>query len=520
MVTVAPSLECAEEGGGAAAPRELAPAPAVNTGFVERCRYRLRAATPGLSLVVDDEPLPGDGSGAWAWAPGFYAGEVSAELHDANGACVGRYRLDVSPNPRKSGKEHFDRMVDELFAADPALVLGVEPPDHAIGSLGEGEDPLVAFARLRQHVPPFVAALRAIAVEPRRALRPRRQAVSPLRARRVDRRTVFAALRTPGLASWLRGGEAAELAIGTGVRLDVPFIEDTLDSAANRCLLALVRGVRRRLLAVVDRLADRAAREDDDPTRTSLARRWPLRRQVLEQLERLLVRELSRPPLAAVRRAEVSASGLNAIATAPLYAHAWRLGWRAIRRGHGGEADERAWLSPTWEIFERWCFLRVASMLGADTVVEGHPSRAFAARRGEHAGRRVEVLLQPVAPSRAPSGRYPLWSVSGQRVPDLVVVIDDPQGRRFVVLDAKYRVSRGSVLEAMTSAHAYQDSLRLADARPFATLLLLPGPTEVDWLQDAAFQQRHRVGIYVLDAPAAEPPSLPGLLARALDPSS
>lgn len=48
----------------------------------------------------------------------------------------------------------------------------------------------------------------------------------------------------------------------------------------------------------------------------------------------------------------------------PAYSRAWGRGWRALRLGmEHGESSERLWISPSWEIYERWCFVKIGQML-------------------------------------------------------------------------------------------------------------------------------------------------------------
>ncbi len=108
-----------------------------------------------------------------------------------------------------------------------------------------------------------------------------------------------------------------------------------------------------------------------------------------------------------------------------------------------------------------------------------------------------------------------MWSVSRERVPDLVFTIESSDGVRFVVLDAKYRTSRLNVLDAMASAHIYQDSLRIGSRRPEASLLLIPSGGGAPWLEDPAFQADNRVGVHVLSADDAG--ALPAHLKQGLD---
>lgn len=180
----------------------LRPAPEDNRGFVETRRYAFEKPDAGWSLHVDDEPLrdDSDNPACWIWAPGFFAGEVTAELVNADGTRKDLFLLDVAPDPSKIGRDIFARMIDELWTEDPALVIGSEPATSPIGDLGAMQNPWVAFARLRRYAPEFLRAMVPIRARPRRALRVRRDSAPLHHVRRVDRRTAAAVLRTPAVA--------------------------------------------------------------------------------------------------------------------------------------------------------------------------------------------------------------------------------------------------------------------------------------------------------------------------------
>jgi hypothetical protein len=119
---------------------------------------------------------------------------------------------------------------------------------------------------------------------------------------------------------------------------------------------------------------------------------------------------------------------------------------------------------------------------------------AWAGLRDDHC---VRLELQPTfrAGPNLPGER---WSVSKQREPDLLLTVEWPSGRRFLLLDAKYRSSRESVLDAMGSAHIYRDSLRIGAQRSEAALLLIPAGGAVEWLEKPDFHRIHHVGVHVL----------------------
>ena len=487
---------------GVGAPREawlpLRPIPDQNGGFTEAKQYVFEKPGTDWLLQIDDEPIDDDsGDGMhWRWEPRFFAGEVTAELLASDGSTSILFLLDVAPEPTKMGRQVFERMLEELWKADPALVIGTEPGTRQIGDLGSAENAWLEFARFRRYVPEFLRAVLPLRANPHRALTVRRIAASLHHVRRVDHRTATALARSPALAVLLRGSGHASTDSENG-RLDVPFVEETLDSSANRAMFALVLALIRRGLSLYDRLQELVDRESDNETRTSLGVRWPARKQVLAELVIRLKALRHQLPFVHVQRPEITAAGLTAVAADPSYARAWGRGWRALRRGlESGPSVERLWVSPSWEIYERWCFLRLGQLLSAARP-NWHWNRRPNCWVGLSGTCRAELRLQPTFRS-SPEETGRMWSISKERVPDLVLTVESAAGIRFLVLDAKYRSSRSNVLDAMASAHIYQDSLRIGPNRPDASLLLVPSGGGASWLEAPTFQMMHQVGVHVL----------------------
>ena len=476
----------------------LYPAPAQNSGFVEAKRYLFERPGAGWTLEIDDEPLAVDPATAasWCWEPRFFAGEVTAKLTAPNGFEGGLFLLDVAPEPTKMGRQVFDRMVMDLWQTDPLLVIGTEPGTRQIGELGTTQNAWLEFARFRRYAPEFLRAASLVRSNPRRSLTVRRIAAPLHRVRHVDARTALSLARSPAVAL-LTGKARLRRSAAGDERLDVPFNEETLDCAANRAMLAVLNALVRRGRSLLERLPDLVSKERDVETRTSLAARWPTRRLATEALV-IHLKALSRQlPFSAVKRSEITAAGLTAIAADPGYARAWGRAWRALRQGvEVGTGVERLWMSPSWEIYERWCFLRIGQLLAA-VLPAWNWQRSSDRWVGRSSDRAAELRLQPTFRS-SPEEIDGMWSISGERVPDLVLTVRSPESTRFVVLDAKYRVTRSNVLDAMTSAHVYQDSLRIGARRPEASLLLVPAGGGTPWMEAPTFQSTHRVGVCVL----------------------
>jgi hypothetical protein len=295
------------------------------------------------------------------------------------------------------------------------------------------------------------------------------------------------------------------------IRLDAPAADESLDSAANRAILFILRALITRANDILTRLSNLKEVTDagESDTVTALATRWPRRRQCLEDLIVQLRRVSRQLPFPAVSRPETTAAGLTAVAADAVYARAWGRGWRALRRDVGEpDALDRMWLSPTWEIYERWSFLRVGQLLAEHLPgwnwrlrmrAGVWPSPGEYWWEGASNERQARLQLQPTF-RNSEAERAGRWSVSKERVPDIVLTVADKGETKFLVLDAKYRVTRPNVLDAVQSAHIYQDALRIGPKRPEASLLLVPRVDEAAWLADRQFVADHRVGIHPMRA--------------------
>jgi hypothetical protein len=492
---------------------------AITAGYCEMGEYRFIMPGPDWQLVIDDEPIA-MADGSWRWNPGFYAGLVQAELFDPAGVSRSGFQLDVAPDARKVGADIFNGMLDDIWNFEPELVLGTEPAQHAIGSSGSVRSPWLEYARLRAWAPLFLRALATIARQPLRDLKATRAQVPAYAMRSADRATVMARIRNP--QTLLMGNAGIALGEdGTHVLFDVPVVREDLDSAANRCLAAVVRNATWRVVQLLDALEKEVEGEAPSDTRTSLAARWPRRREILMQLHQRLLRVQRTEPLRSVSRPEVSAAGLTAISADPSYSAAYRLGWKMLRPGIDGvDPDERAWLSPTWAIYENWCFVeiakwlhtRVSNLTRVSTRSVG-VTATFALAGTDKAGNQFQLLLQPRFPAADQAANAGFHSISGQRFPDIVLTRVADDKAVCIVLDAKYRTQRPQVLDAMTSAHIYRDSLRFQDRPVDVALLLVPRGGGAPWLEDSGFQTNNRVGAVQL-SPDSESTALDAALNR------
>ena len=505
----------------------------VNGGFSELRGTVFIAAAPkdrGLRLFVDDELLEAeettDGAICWKWTPGFFAGEVRARLVDAGGQTLATYRLDVGPAPEKLGGEVFERMVEEILDFDAALLLGEEPAKRKMGAVGPTDDPLVLFERLRSRREPLDAAIAAVRRDPATVLRPRRRFVPLREVRRADLRTLRAALGSRAALESLpaarkRGADAAARRPTPGVSaepiFDTPAVERTVDSPANRAALLMLRALVRRAAELPKRLRALADRQESD-TRTALAARLPERVALLGEMERAFRAAERRPPFSQVTRAEVTAAGLNAVSAHPIYSRFWQTAWAALRPGvYGLERTDLLPLAPTWEIYERWCFVALAKRLRKwlpewDWTPGGKEGSDRRQVVGSAGGVTLTLHLQSTFRNTWGVPGEDGWAVSRERRPDLLLTRSrDGQVTDFVLLDSKY-TAKNLLNEIGDTAHAYQDGLRWGreGLRPAATLIVAPTTSAVEhdgytWLADESYICEHRVGAVAM-RPDCGPP--------------
>ena len=325
--------------------------------------------------------------------PGFYAGQVRAELLGPDDRVRATYLLDVSPHRDKLGREVFQDMVDQIWDFDPSLVLGTEPAALPVGHEEQISDLWLQYVRLRAHGERFVRVLSAIVRQPLLELKAERAQLPLQQVRRADRQTALAALRNPRLLSILAHRKFVATPMSALPPFDVPVARETLDGAGNRCMAEITQRVSHRAVQLRKTLQRVVGRETESDTRTALADRWPRRRDFLDQIARQLHHLQRVSPLADVTRREISAAGLTAISADPAYSSAYGSGWRILRRGVEGPRDEeRLWISPTWEIYERWCFVQLGNAIQALkpefhwSVSRNYKSKAKAAFTGSKDG--------------------------------------------------------------------------------------------------------------------------------------
>lgn len=464
------------------------------SGFVEGGTYSFRHGHPAARLFVDDVELQQAG-GAFTWEPGFYAGQVQAELVAEGGRRLGCWRLDVGPTPNKLGDELFQSMISDLLHYKPELLLGTTAQQDVFSEADSNAPPEVQYVRLMSRARACCAALQRVCDQPITRLTQDRQRVALHRVRRVDHQSVLGLVRTHAVPA-LQGREPAERVVD---QVDVPVIRTTYDNAANRSMAWMLRRLAHRVAFLMDWLRGAAARDE------YLGPKCARRLQMLGRLRHELQRILCQSPFSEVTRTAVSSAGLTAVSAHPVYARAFRLMWQSLLAGVGADASNDALaVGPTWQVYERWCYLCVV-----DTVRAMFPDASWhESAHGSNADQfRITAMHDGYTISIGMQRRFAAWdmsasascrSLSRERIPDIILTVTGSYEAAFMVLDAKYRVSRGNVLEAMQSAHIYRDSLLYRKRRPWRSLLLVPDASATPWLADPEFQDRFGVGTIAL----------------------
>src|SRR5471030_1200480 len=461
---------------------------------LETCRFAVLDVAR-VHVFVDDVKIEPGMDGYYEWKPGFYAGRVAIAVAYAPDAEAVFY-AHVGTALSKLGDEEFKAMVEEIRVFRASLLLDDSSASMAFGSdTGASKvDAQVRLARLSLHAPTFLREVRTITRAPHRSLLQTNRLVSLVRVKRLHP----TALREPRIAAVASGRGTQSVPLDL-LHVATPMPVPTFDTPSNRALKALLT----RLIAQASALLILVQQERLGGSSIEQQQRRPRRERLLQSIVRDAKTLLTREPFTEVSRLETSATSLTQIAMQPAYASAYRRGTRALWLGvEGASKQDHLHVSPTWGVYESWCFVHLLAKLSVtfgasrwkpirSDIVSAVESYAIDWQNGD----RIQVHFQATFESgQHPSSTSRGWSLSRQRIPDIVVAVRSGDRCEFVVLDAKYRRKRPNVLEAMESAHIYHDSLRVHGKPPAFSVLLLPAESDVPFLDSDDFLAEHGVG--------------------------
>ncbi|MFM0168846.1 DUF2357 domain-containing protein [Paraburkholderia sediminicola] len=459
----------------------------------EKCFLEV-ADVDNVRMFVDDVEVRQRDDGRYEWTAAFFAGRVQIAVTFSAGN-EAMYYAFVGPSTEKVGDERFDAMVDEIRDFQASLLLGSSSAAMAFGD-GSGNgtlDSLVRMARLKLYAPDFLREVREICRAPHRSLFQAERRVSLARVKRLHP----LALREPLIAA-AATGHAAESVSLDSLQVTTSTAVQTFDTPSNRALKALMTRLAAQVSALLDTVTEDRLGGDIAEQELRRPRRERFLRYLLKETRALLTNE----PFCSVSRLETSAASLTQIAAQPTYSSAYRRGTRALLRGvEGTFSRDHLHVSPTWGVYETWCFVHILSKLAERfdhfdwrAIQHGIVSAAESYELELSSGIRIEAHFQANFTSGGPSSNRAGWSLSRFRIPDIVIVVRSESRLDFIVLDAKYRSKRDNVLEAMESAHIYHDSLRVRQRKPNFCVLLLPAKADVPHLEADSFLREHGVG--------------------------
>lgn len=465
------------------------------SGLRENASYLLEIVGIERRLYVDDIPLVDRPTGQFAWASGFYAGRVEVISVCQKGVETSYY-LEIAPATQKVHEDQFASMIDAIRQFDQRLLLGDTAACLGFGRNGAGGifDERVRWERLRRHGHAFLKFVETITRSPHASLTPIRKSLPLAQVKRIP----VSALHDRRIAALAKGQSPDGQNIDS-IQIQVQVPAATVDTPANQAICALLKRFQQ-ALNLMKAWAKESIAELADPDALARCQR---RLEILHVYDADVRRLLNTYPFRGVKSPQTTAAGLTQVAANPKYARAYRTGTEVLRLGtSAGDTTEHLRVSPSWGVYESWCYVALIEVLEWHLSVELKPGKSKFPETSPDLvllgqlpdGRDLEILFQPTFRSQAADGNRRAWSLSRERRPDIVLVVSYADEHRTFILDAKYRSGRSNVLDAMASAHIYHDSLILAGLRPDLCLLLLPGTPAVEWLEKSKTWATYGVG--------------------------
>ncbi len=456
-------------------------------------KYVVRASAPRESelhfLISDHELVPRyrritstRTKVEWDWQISEYAGEVTATLLDGEKVCIESI-LDIPPNSRKLGRDAYRELLADLQAIAEGVVFGTTPAQEHLARARCDTPEMAKFALLRAYIAKVEQAFRSIKEAPHRRLFAERENRPIQRVRRVDGRSLRSALKRIPVLAALGKGEAKAYSGGRPM-VDVPRKEHTFDTSLNRHLLLLLS----RLIAECDRL--RRAFDSNVPKDSGAieSRNQRCSRMVGQYATR--IEQLTRAPfLADLKPREPDAGALVAVATHPAYSQLDQLVRLILRLrvALGNDPEKKLALRPTRQLYEYWCFFKVAALVKSVCADFEWKERITSSGRGlllalpdgsSLVGSRGDIrIILEYQKHFSPHDKSPAaFSISKECIPDIVLTRQDSTGCRTLVLDVKYRSGIESIHQALFDIHVYRDAIRNSSFQSavYAAYILTP----------------------------------------------
>lgn len=428
-----------------------------------------------VSLAVDgvelDRVALSTTHARWRWSIGFHAGSTELALRGLSSTALS-VEVVTDPSVDKLTRSQFGRMVGDILS-DTLSIAALT--GHRVGiARGDRTLEFARFEYLRQTFDRIEAAVEDINRAPwlrlERKIRTvplgRSGGVSSLELTRVSR----AARRLTDAELARLSPAARRLAIRLNNHLP-QTVRKTSGRFDNRrrehADILMVLGMWRAFLQRVSSQLDRAAPGTDESNRVRvLARRA---RQMGRRVDRMMTLPLF----------EGVSPSLGPVKPSHLFRKvpAYRRFYKAYGDFLAGLADVtgdfvKLPLQRTFDLYELWCFLRLAHAAALHVGAEATWREAIVERTA-HGGLVLQLEGRPLKFGAFTLVFQPLyreiWRTSGPRVgsfsrsmqPDIALETP-PEGdggaKPVVILDAKYRI-KGGLSDAVSSIHTYRDAL-------------------------------------------------------------
>ncbi len=404
----------------------------------------------------------------------------------------------------------------------PALSVGEQPGLQGAVVTGGTRVPHLVEAVLPL-LPALLKAVREVISAPRQRTERTETFLPANRVRRVERTTLGWLERHPEAARALSARWDTEADARRPPLVPVGLATAMLDHPANRYVAWLVRSIARDLDIYAELLRE-ATQGGAAPAGTDAGDwvRWcAARAEALREASTALQSLGRRSWLATLTPSPPTEAAMAVVVDDPNYARLHRLGrhFRSPLFQLGAVPDAPgAATRPSYELYELWTFLALRGLLGRLLPEYQWTSKGLeplaslgepldgASFEATGPGGKLRLLFNPTFRGYLSRRTAPRYSVSGERRPDLVLLWNEGERRRWVCLDAKYRVAKDRLADAFESAHLYRDSLRWPEwgGRCEAAVLLAPAelPACAPWFTPS-FLEEHQVGVFRL-TPGAE----------------
>jgi PD-(D/E)XK nuclease superfamily/Domain of unknown function (DUF2357) len=412
-------------------------------------------------------PLVRKSAALWIWTWSFssesWCGHSSISIETGQGAV----ELDIlsTPDGSKLTWREYREMFERIVEYGSQLPWGLAPGMETAAQGPTGGIRATHPALLEAYLSELLARLLRILADPVRRLQPKPVLDKFLPTRPTNGQTVAWLSAHPVQRERLRLGD-----LTVAIRQQVQ--EETFDHPANRHVIGLLRRLARSLVGSRKAFTDFA----ENGWKGTLERnRAQYLAGKISQAEREIKRVVDASIFRNLTPGDLTETVAQVFADHPAYGSFARVA-RLLLGAQFVISDEgalEASLRRTYDLFEIYCLYKISRDL-QDAL---SPEWTFAVRPARQGSLMVELAAGVFWTASHPDGRRwelryqqtfasnneksEFFSLTRERRPDYVLAAFAGNHLiRWVLLDAKYRVDPGAILDALADMHVYRDSLR------------------------------------------------------------